>query len=237
MAKPTTIPDWISDDDAAKIDTPSASKQAEGWLSGEKPPFQYFNWFWNAISKWIQWFDARTPDWNIVIDEVVNGGDYTTLVAYMADSPAAGDRILINTDQTLTAQFNPPSGVKLATKKGVKILCSTTLSGQPLISFNDNNEIMGEFIIEISYTGTTYAAILINGDGNCLENAVIKNTSTGTITKVFEILSSNICNSIKGAVYNTGGGVITAILNDASGTNSNHVVIRDAVNDTVVIVE
>jgi len=232
MAKPTTVPDWISDDDAAKIDTPSASKQAEGWLSGEKPPFQYFNWFWNAISKWIKWWDARTPEYNIAIDLEANEGDYETLVAYLADSPASGDRVRINVDQTLTVKMTIPAGIKLMTQKGVKIACATNLA-TALLEFGDTCETQGEFIIELSQTGTIVEGVAFNGDDNYHENIVIKNTSTGTLTTAFIVKASKKCNNIKGEVINSGGGTITNVLTDSSTLQSNHIDIRDGVNDEV----
>jgi len=232
MAKPTTIPDWISDDDAAKIDTPSASKQAEGWLSGEKPPFQYFNWFWNAISKWIKWWDARTPEYNIAIDLEANEGDYETLVAYLADSPASGDRVRINIDQTLTVKMTIPAGIKLMTQKGVKIACATNLA-TALLEFGDTCETQGEFIIELSQTGTIVEGVAFNGDDNYHENIVIKNTSTGTLTTAFIVKASKKCNNVRGEVINSGGGTITNVLTDSSTLLSNHVNIRDGVNNII----
>jgi len=232
MAKPTTIPDWISDDDAAKIDTPSASKQAEGWLSGEKPPFQYFNWFWNVISKWIKWWDARTPEYNIAIDLEANEGDYETLVAYLADSPASGDRVRINIDQTLTVKMTIPAGIKLTTQKGVKITCATNLA-TALLEFGNTCETQGEFIIELSQTGTIVEGVAFNGDDNYHENIVIKNTSTGTLTTAFIVKASKKCNNVKGEVINSGGGTITNVLTDSSTLLSNHINIRDGVNNEV----
>jgi len=232
MAKPTTVPDWISDDDAAKIDTPSASKQAEGWLPGEKPPFQYFNWFWNAISKWIKWWDARTPEYNIAIDLEANEGDYETLVAYLADSPAAGDRVRINIDQTLTVKMTIPAGIKLMTQKGVKIICATNLA-TALLEFGNTCETQGEFIIELSQTGTIVEGVAFNGDDNYHENIVIKNTSTGTLTTAFIVKASKKCNNVKGEIINSGGGTITNVLTDSSTLLSNHIDIRDGINNEV----
>ncbi len=60
MSKPTSKPNWIPSDDPEKITAPSGSKQNTGWLSGEKPPFQFFNWFWNLISKWIAYLEEIT---------------------------------------------------------------------------------------------------------------------------------------------------------------------------------
>jgi len=76
MAKPTSKPDWIPDDDPEKIEAPSGSKQNTGWLSGEKPPFQFFNWFWNLLSKWIAYLETITD-----CVPVANGGTNATTAA------------------------------------------------------------------------------------------------------------------------------------------------------------
>ena len=51
--KPTDLPQW-ADDGAAQITVPSAGKRTLGWIR-EKPPFQFFNWFWNLVYQWIAW--------------------------------------------------------------------------------------------------------------------------------------------------------------------------------------
>lgn len=58
MAKPTSKPDWVNDDNPAKITEPLASKKLSGFLKEEKPPFQMFNWVFNIVSKWIDYFDT-----------------------------------------------------------------------------------------------------------------------------------------------------------------------------------
>lgn len=52
MAKPTEKPDWVG-----TIETPSGSKKTAGWFKDERPPFQFFNWFWKLVSEWIDWLD------------------------------------------------------------------------------------------------------------------------------------------------------------------------------------
>ncbi len=69
MSKPISKPDWIPDSDPAKIIAPSDSKQNAGWLSAEKPPYQYFNWFWNLVSKWLAYLETITDQ-----VPITNGG-------------------------------------------------------------------------------------------------------------------------------------------------------------------
>ena len=76
MSKPATKPAWIPDDDPAKIIAPSESKQNTGWLSGEKPVYQFFNWFFNIVSKWIAYLEEITDE-----VPIANGGTGATTAA------------------------------------------------------------------------------------------------------------------------------------------------------------
>lgn len=55
MAKPATLPFWATGG-SAEISEPSDVKKALGWLV-EKPPHQFFNWFWNEVCVWLTWFN------------------------------------------------------------------------------------------------------------------------------------------------------------------------------------
>ena len=53
---------WISDDDPLKFSAPSAAKRLQGWIASEKPPFQYFNWYWRLVDRWLKWADAQSDE-------------------------------------------------------------------------------------------------------------------------------------------------------------------------------
>lgn len=55
--KPTDLPEWASDQD--NIEEPPAAKKKTGWVAGEKPPHQWFNWFFNLVYLWLEWLDYR----------------------------------------------------------------------------------------------------------------------------------------------------------------------------------
>ena len=57
MPRPTTHLDWVTDDSAAAISAPTTEKREEGWVADEKPPFQWFNWIFNLIDKWLKHTD------------------------------------------------------------------------------------------------------------------------------------------------------------------------------------
>jgi len=52
--KPTDLPEWATDPGADKT-APPIAKQEGGWLPLEKPPHQWFNWFFNLVYQWLAW--------------------------------------------------------------------------------------------------------------------------------------------------------------------------------------
>lgn len=59
--KPSSLPGWVPP--SGEIVEPSGAKKAIGFdRLGEKPPRQYFNWFWNLMSLWLVWLDNPAYD-------------------------------------------------------------------------------------------------------------------------------------------------------------------------------
>lgn len=57
--------EWITDNDPDKYIAPSDAKRLQGWIKEEKPPFQYFNWFFRLVDRWLKWAEAQIDE-NIV---------------------------------------------------------------------------------------------------------------------------------------------------------------------------
>lgn len=57
MTKPEK-PRW-ADGDPSYVIEPAGSKKDTGWLSGEKPPYQYMNWLHKMTNDWVDWFEDR----------------------------------------------------------------------------------------------------------------------------------------------------------------------------------
>ena len=57
MSKPTK-PRW-ADGDPSYIIEPSGAKKTLGWLAGEKPPNQFFNWLHYIYHSWIEYFENK----------------------------------------------------------------------------------------------------------------------------------------------------------------------------------
>lgn len=222
MASKPTKPDWIPDD-TSDIIVPSGSKQTTGWIKSERPPFEFFNWFFNIVSQFIDYFSGES-EFNVIIDSDTDEGDYTTLAAYIADSPAAGDRVLLKVDEEITgATMVIPANILIKQEKGKKLWCDEDLA--TVLQFSDGVVTEGDLLLELSHTGTVANAVSLNGDDNNHANIIVKNTTTGTITSVFEIESAKEGNLVKGEVLNPSG-TVTNILLDSSGVISNDVYIR-----------
>lgn len=59
MPKPSDSMEWASDVGAQVVEPIQAKKEA-GWLTAEKPPAQYFNWWMNNAYLWQQYFEVTT---------------------------------------------------------------------------------------------------------------------------------------------------------------------------------
>ncbi len=221
--KPTEKLAWVSDDGATKIQEPTGSKKLTGFLKNEKPPFNFLNWLFNNINHFINWLAGNTQ-YNIIIDSDSDEQDYASLAAYIADSPVAGDRVLIKVDEVLSATLSIPAGIEITQLKGKKFTLVTNFS--PIIQFGNNVKTKGDFRVENSDTGTIAKGFSVNGDDNNHDNLVIENVSTGTITGGVYIEAGAEGNYSQARSINSGGGAITNDLTDNSGNDENYVIVR-----------
>jgi hypothetical protein len=64
--RPTTPADWATS--GVNVVAPPSGKTTDGWLSGERPPAGFFNWWQNLVGTWIDWLteqaDAATSRLN-----------------------------------------------------------------------------------------------------------------------------------------------------------------------------
>lgn len=59
MARPASLPVWATAGDIAE---PGSGKKALGWVTGEQPPAQYFNWYQNLTYLWIEALAEENDD-------------------------------------------------------------------------------------------------------------------------------------------------------------------------------
>lgn len=97
MGKPSYI-GWIPDN-ATGIATPPPGKLTTGWVTQEKPPYQWMNWLFNLTSQWINLLGPRA------YDVVVGAGSnctHATLPAAVADS-AVGTNVRVFVQDSVAA--------------------------------------------------------------------------------------------------------------------------------------
>lgn len=220
MAKPGSKPFWATTGDKTE---PSGSKKATGWLKLEKPPYQLMNWLFNKISEWLD-YHSGNAQYNIIVGGDSDERDYATMVAYIADSPSAGDRVSIKGDEVLAATLVIPDGIEVTMLKGNKFTLTTNFS--PIIQLGDNVKIKGELRVENSDTGTIAKGFSFNGDSNHSDNLILENKSTGTITDAFYIETGAEGNYSQCRAINSGGGAITNDITDNSGNDENYVTVK-----------
>jgi hypothetical protein len=57
MPRPTTtIPTWATGATGIAATTePTGTEKQNGWAVAQRPPAQYFNWFWNRVGAWLNY--------------------------------------------------------------------------------------------------------------------------------------------------------------------------------------
>lgn len=221
--------DWIPDN-STDITVPSQTKQNVGWLI-EKPARQFFNWLANRQSRWTHYFSGQSQEWIVIDSTNANEKDYDTLAAYIAASPAAGDKVLVKEDQTITAQVVLPANVTLKFLDGTNLLCATNIATS-VLKLGSNPIIEGVLNIVLSQTGTTAKAVEIDGD-NATGKINVENSSTGTLTTAYYINANKTGNKIDGFIQNTGGGTITNDYIDSSTETSNYLNLVNNSDDNI----
>ena len=83
MAKPVKLPVWATDP-GAEITEPTLGKKEIGWITSEKPPAGYFNWWQENVHDWIKYFDeggaAAILQYDTLADlKAVSTGDIVNL--------------------------------------------------------------------------------------------------------------------------------------------------------------
>ncbi len=162
--------------------------------------------------------------YNIIIDTPANHGDYSTMAAYIANSPQAGDRVLDKVNEVLASTLIVPASIEYTLFKGKKFTSTTAFS--PVIQISGSVKINGELLLELSHAGTIAKAISVISDGGHLDNIIVENTGAGIVTDCIYLESGVTKNYAQGKSVNSGGGSITNDLTDNSGSNYNDVTVK-----------
>ncbi len=114
LTKPAEKPEWATDG-GAEVATPTAPKQAQGWIS-EKPPYQWFNWLSKWTYLWINYFEDATDRSGSEYDAVVGSLSYCTHATLQLAIAAGAKSILVVSPLTLASDVTLGNDVCLRFK-------------------------------------------------------------------------------------------------------------------------
>jgi len=106
MAKPD-LPKWVPSDDALAISDPGSTKKATGLIYKERPAFQFVNWLFNRISKWLLGLQGNYFDIVVGSSTQVTNHEATHTINDLDDTlVTAGTKVLFLVGtHTLTANL------------------------------------------------------------------------------------------------------------------------------------
>lgn len=114
LTKPAEKPEWATDG-AADVATPTAPKQALGWIS-EKPPYQWFNWLSKWTYLWINYFEDASDRNGSDYDAVVGSESYCTHATIQLAITAGAKSILVISPLTLASDVTLGNDVTIRFK-------------------------------------------------------------------------------------------------------------------------
>lgn len=217
MAKPTTKPGW-DPSDPLDIVAPSGSKKTTGWQPEEKPPAENFNWFWQLVSEWIDWFDQFVGDYYTV----GTGGDYADVNAAIADSKT---KIRLIEDLIVTSLQDISLDNVILDFNGFKIGTTTNSLAGVLELSGDNIKLKNAYVYAAHSSGTNTAILVVSGDYCKVNGCRVENNAAGTSTTGVVISGSN--NNFDGIILQNAGTITNKVTNSSTG---NIVQFTDIIN-------
>lgn len=136
LAKPTKKPRWA--DNGGAITEPSEAKKDVGWIV-EKPPYQFFNWIFNILYQWVNYFESVSDLNKSKYDYYVGAsGTHADLASLIADvGVLAGSTVLILENQVLNAQLIVNKELHIELLPDVSITKGTVAVNAIQITAND----------------------------------------------------------------------------------------------------
>lgn len=181
MSKPQK-PTWGYGDPSYAI-TPSAGKQAVGWLPGEKPPYQYMNWIHLRSGEWFTYLENKT--------ETIS----PTMVR--SNSTLSWNGSTITYTQPIDISFRVTTGEQI-NRIGVSASPITLLDGQVLVFIKDKTNAS-----PVTLAAGTYSS-LIAGQYAILNESTLTAVSQENEVVLFRRRGSDLEIPISGAIYPTG---------------------------------
>ena len=180
MAKPSKLPSW----DTTEVNStePDPTHQDEGWLAPggipEKPPFQTFNHWMNAVWKWLKEFNKQgVVEWDAITsydtDDISKGSDgklYSSLVDTNTNndpisSPSEWELVVPDMASTADAQAGISNSVIINPARLHDAIIGSVLQAWTIVT--------GSRAVGVVYTNTTGRPIMIAIE--CTNNTAFAN--------------------------------------------------------------
>lgn len=207
--KPTDLPRWSDVSPGTTTVEPASGTKDTGFLAGERPPAQTFNWLYYIIYLWIVWLNDGDVEFNTVetVDLTVTGevtddlvfaankdvevsgtGSYkhgSKTVWYAASSALylneGGGAVAGHSDWTLIGALSPGLYANSVNQFALIPLNALKLLDKiETIKFFFKGNSAGAKLFELRYWNTSVALNLISGD----PGYTVSSTSNGSITSV-----------------------------------------------------
>lgn len=130
-ARPTEFINW--NPSLSNVVEPPGGQKSTGWIGGQEPPAQFFNWIINLTDQWIQYFATNSGGW----PSATASSEADLASALTAAGIAGGGVILISGSFTLSAAYTVPSGTILLGRAGEEVI--TFLAGGSLIMADESD--------------------------------------------------------------------------------------------------
>ncbi len=129
MARPENLPSWNAP--GVDVEEPSTTKKSTGHLPNERPPAQFFNWFWNLISSWLEYLQGYKGQNLIINGEMAIAERGTQTGQGASTAMTAVDRFRIRAAGSTVGRVttSQESSGFLGFKNSLKIECTTAESG------------------------------------------------------------------------------------------------------------
>lgn len=141
MTRPTGYPEWASAPTAGDVVDPGATRKASGWTTvagvPEKPSYKTFNWWQQAVSQWVEYFDSVVALSTLTI---ATGSITPTGQGHLIDTEASA----ANDDLTNIVTTNLPEGKFLlvrAANDARTVVLKHAAGGAGQIHLADNSDL------------------------------------------------------------------------------------------------
>jgi hypothetical protein len=173
--------------------------------------------------------DSTTPSYTLQKEYNVyihaTNGDYPTLVAYLAGTPLAGDRVFWDVSETIGANETLAIPENVMVQQGFERILYVTgaWTGSDIMTLAESSKIIGRLTLVVADTsGTIGSAIRYTGNSADVEDMKVGGTTTATFTSGVLIDAGTSNNT--GVIDINGSVTVSTVLTDNSTSGNNYVV-------------